>query len=354
MRIISALAMIAAFTGTSFAQSVVSAKAGLVHYSEGDVLVAGKPVERKPAIFTSVKAGETLATAEGRAEILLGPGVFLRIGEHSQIKMVNAELTDSRVQLLQGSLILEAAESQKENKTTITYQNFTFSPEKDGVYSIDSGNGFQVRVWQGEASVADGKSEKPVTVKGGREFLIANGNTEVTKFDKDETDALYRWAKRRSGYVAVANISGAKNAEKLGSSFFFTGVSSPYSPNGWMWNPYLNMFTYIPLRGTWNSPFGWSYYSPGSVMRIYNPNFYSGGYGNGGIASAGSWAPSYNPNYGYSTVPMRTAAPSMNHGGGMSPGAPAAAPSAPAGGGGPAAAPGGGGRAAGGGARPAN
>lgn len=353
MRIVWALAMTTALAGTSFAQNVISAKAGLVHHSSGDVLVAGKPVERKTAIFTTVKAGETLVTGEGRAEMLLGPGVFLRMGENSQIRLVNAELTDVRVQLLQGSLILEAAESEKDNRTTITYKEMTFTPVKDGVYGIESEPSLRVRVWQGEASVLNA-DKQTITVKGGREYFAENGSSQVAKFDKNDSDALYRWAKRRSGYIAVANISGAKNADEfrnpntnVGAGRLLMGFSGG-SPNAWLWNPYMNMFTYVPTRGHWTSPFGFTYYSPSSVLRLYQPSFYSGGYGRGDIAGAGSWSPQYNPNTGYSTVPMRSAAPSMNSGGGMSSGAPIAAPSAPAGGGAPAAAPGGGGRAGGG------
>ncbi len=348
MRIIPAVVLLAAFAGTSFAQSVVSAKAGLVHYSEGDVLVAGKAVERKASLFTTIKAGETLATAEGRAEVLLGPGSFLRVGEHSQIKLVNAELTDVRIQLLAGSLVLELAEREKDNLTTILYQGSSFVPEKDGLYSIDTVPGLRVRVWQGEATFRKSDDSPEEKIKGGRELAMNQAaSVSVSKFDKDDTDALYRWAKRRSGYVAVANISAAKSVDENSTYDVsaFRGASSPY---GWTWNPYFNMFTYIPGRSHWSSPFGWTYYSPGAVMRLYQPAYYYGGFGSGGVAGAGSWSPRYDSNVGYSVTPMRTPSVSMNSGGGgISAGAPVAAPSG--GGSAPAAAPGGGGRAPGGG-----
>lgn len=323
MRLFSAVvAATVILSGSAFAQNVVSAKAGLVHYAEGDVLVAGKPVEKKIALFTTMKPGEVLATSEGRAEVLLGPGSFLRLGENTQVKLVNNELSDVRVQLLQGSVILESAETEKDNKTTILFKDTAFSPRKDGVYSLDAAPDLKVRVWQGEGALTAG-SGQPTALKSGKQVEIADGAPVVTKFDKDDTDVLYRWAKRRSGSVALANVSAARNTNNWSSMNY---------SNGWYWNPYLNMFTFIPSRGIWNSPFGSMFYSPDTVLTLYRPAhiYYGGG---GGIASTGGWAPTYNPNYGYNTVPMRTGGPSMG-GGGMSAPAPSVSAPAPAAGGG--------------------
>ena len=57
------------------------------------------------------------------------------------------------------------------------------------------------------------------------------------KFDSRTGDALYRWAKRRSEYIAVANLSAAK---RMGSGYASNGSSS------WYYNPYYGMYTFIP------------------------------------------------------------------------------------------------------------
>ena len=44
------------------------------------------------------------------AEILLTPGVFLRVAENSSIKMISSRLIDTRVDLLSGSILIECAE----------------------------------------------------------------------------------------------------------------------------------------------------------------------------------------------------------------------------------------------------
>jgi hypothetical protein len=302
LRLACALALTAAAVP---AQNLISAKAGLVHYAEGDVLVAGKPLEKKLSLFTTVRPGELLTTGEGRAELLLGPGVFLRVAENSVVRMVNAELTDTRVELVAGAAIVEAADTIKENHTSITVGQSTAILKREGIYSFQV-EPAAIKVWDGEAVLThDGKTS---TVKGGREVALASG--EVTKVDRDETDPLYRWAKRRSGYIALANVSGARRAEQWGIP------ASGYA--GWYFNPWFNMFTFIPARGIWNSPFGYRFFSPGAVVYLYQPGFAAVGGGNR-IDNLGRSVPGWNSDLGYSTVPSRSTygvEPGGNYGGG--------------------------------------
>src|ERR1700730_3166842 len=93
---------------TSFvasAQSVISAKSGLIHYVEGRAYLNDQLIESKFGEFPDVKENQQLRTEEGRAEILLTPGVFLRLGENSAIRMVTNRLIDTRLELLSGSAL---------------------------------------------------------------------------------------------------------------------------------------------------------------------------------------------------------------------------------------------------------
>jgi hypothetical protein len=67
-------------------QSVISTHSGVVHFFEGAVYVGEQPLESHPG-FSSVPQGAVLRTADGRAEVLLTPGVFIRVGEKSAIRM---------------------------------------------------------------------------------------------------------------------------------------------------------------------------------------------------------------------------------------------------------------------------
>ena len=79
------LALLIALAGVGLAsiadaQQVISAQSGTVHYIEGMVYAGGQLVDRKFGQFPALKAGEELETKDGRAEVLLTPGAFLRVG----------------------------------------------------------------------------------------------------------------------------------------------------------------------------------------------------------------------------------------------------------------------------------
>src|SRR5579863_2094018 len=84
-------------------QSVISTRSGVVHFFEGAVYLGGELLEPHLGKFPCMAQGSELRTVQGRAEVLLTPGVFLRIGENSAIRLVANNLSDTRVELLAGS-----------------------------------------------------------------------------------------------------------------------------------------------------------------------------------------------------------------------------------------------------------
>jgi hypothetical protein len=252
------------------AQSVISAKSGLIHYAEGRVYLGNQLVENKFGSFPDVQENAQLRTEEGRAEVLLTPGVFLRMGESSAIRMITNRLIDTRVEFLGGSMLVEAAEILKDNAVTIVYKDYTVQLMKKGLYRFDS-DPAELRVYDGAANTQlNGKTEE---VKDGH-LLAFDGDLKLAKFNKDEADALYRWSRRRSEYLAMANVSAAKSVRDYGSY---------WGSSGWYFNPYFNMYTFVPYRGVFFSPFGYAFWSPFSVYNLfYSPGFYGGGYAGGG------------------------------------------------------------------------
>ena len=142
------------------AQSVISAKSGVVHYAEGKVYVGDQLVETKFGTFSDIKENAILRTEEGRAEVLLTPGVFLRIGENSSFRMVTNRLIDTRVEFLSGSILVEADELLKDNGVTIAYNDYAVQVLKKGIYRFDS-DPAALRVYDGEVlAQINGKTEQ--------------------------------------------------------------------------------------------------------------------------------------------------------------------------------------------------
>jgi hypothetical protein len=254
----------------------------MIHYVEGRVMLEGQPVDVKFAEFPQVKDGQVLATEEGRAEVLLTPGAFLRLAENSAFKMESGKLSDTVLEIQSGSALFEIAELLADNSITVHFKDSTIELVKKGLYRFDA-TANRMRVYDGEARVTSG--QQTVTAKKGREIGFGTV-VQTASFDTKSTDAFYRWASRRAENIAMANVSSAQSAASSGS--YVSGYGS------WAWNPWYGMFTYLPGRGYGYSPFGWMFYSPVTVYYVYYPQ--NGGfYGNNGYgAGGGGQQPAYS------------------------------------------------------------
>ena len=88
---------------------VISAKAGGVNYVEGTVGLARKRGGGGRLIKgDTLEIGDRVSTGpDGRAEILLNPGSFIRIGPNSAFQFVTTSLDDLRLRVDRGSAVLE-------------------------------------------------------------------------------------------------------------------------------------------------------------------------------------------------------------------------------------------------------
>src|ERR1051325_7974487 len=146
-------ALIALFAALPLAaQPVISAKSGVVSYTEGVVKIADKPVEATATSFPEVKERTSLRTEEGRAEVLLTQGVILRMGENAGFNMLTNRLIDTRMELVSGSQIVEADEIQKDNNLTILAKESTVLITKRGLFRFDI-DATRLKVFDGSLSV---------------------------------------------------------------------------------------------------------------------------------------------------------------------------------------------------------
>ena len=247
------------------AQLVISAKSGVINYYEGDVKAGGAAVESKNGKFPEWQKDQELVTTEGRAEVLLTPGVFLRLAENTTASMADNRLSDTRVRLMNGSVLLECAELLEGNAVTLLYKDYAFTVRKAGLYRLDSETG-TIRVFEGEMLVAGGG--QTLTLKKGKMAQLG-GVLVASKFDQKQNDAFYRWASRRAEPLSVASFSSARSIYSGGQMWNY---------GGWAYNPYFGFYTYVPYRGFYNSPFGYQFYSPVVITNLYNNLAYANAY----------------------------------------------------------------------------
>ena len=345
--VVAAAAVLGLMAVPVMAQPVISAKSGMIAKVQGSVFLDDKAVEDSATHFPDVKEKQVVRTEDGLAEILLTPGVFLRMGEHSSIRMVSNRLIDTRVELLTGTAVVESDDVVKDTNTTIVCQKASVTMPKPGIYRFNTNPG-QLKVYKGSAEVDFGSQH--VTVGTAKMVMLNGDSAALQHFDVDETDFLDHWNRQRSEYVAMANVSAAKSLVGSSSSYATLGWGMGGSCMGaWGFNAYYGMMTYIPCSGYLMNPYGYRYWSPFTVMRAYYaPTYanYGGGGGYTGTRGFGGYNTAAATSSGYSGV-MSSGSSSMGSSvgaGSMGSTSAAASSGASAGHGG-----GGGGAAAGGG-----
>jgi hypothetical protein len=257
----------------AFAFGAGPARPGTVNYVEGAAYLSGQPLNNKDVGNSTLEAGQVLDTATGKAEILLTPGVFLRIGDNSAVKMVSPGLTLTQVDLEKGRAGIEVDELHNQNDLQVIDNGVTTRIDKTGYYEFDS-NPAEAMVFKGmaKAEVGDGKWRE---IKSHHELALngsANGQPLATEkpvdFNTQTPDDLYNWSSLRSHYLAEANNEMAGEYGPAG-----------YYP-GWYWDPYMFDYTFIGA-GPFYSPFGWGYYpfGWGGFYSGWGGGWYGGGPG---------------------------------------------------------------------------
>jgi hypothetical protein len=246
--------------GLGFAQQqVISAQSGTVQYVEGQVYANGKKVERKFGQFPSLRPGDELRTEDGRAEVLLTPGAFLRLDDHSSVNMVSNHLTDTRVDVSRGRVMVECDELLKDNAVSLIYRGDTIQLQKHGLYRLDTQTA-EFRVYEGEALVQSASGQ--VRLRAGHETSL-NGVLASEHFNpKVDLDDFYHWSAQRSSNLAYASITASQSVLNSGTT---------WTTGGWMWSGLLDEYTFLPGAGLLFSPFGYGFYSPLMMGYYYTP-----------------------------------------------------------------------------------
>ena len=254
---------------------MISAKAGGVSLTEGTVNIVRADGKSGGFLLKGdqVEIGDTVTTAaDGRAEILLNPGSYMRLGGNSTIKFRSTSLEDLRIILTSGSAMFEVFATDKFRVNVITPKEHLAMIES-GVYRIDLGpGGF------GEVSVIEGKAVVGIRnltlVSHGKMASFGNGTVAISKISKDKKDDLAKWSKSRAKDLAkmTASLKNSGLQNSLMSSYG-RGWNLFSSFGLWVNDPFRG-YCFLPFGSGWYSPYGYGYgywYTPRYVPPVYQP-----------------------------------------------------------------------------------
>ena len=254
-------------------QAVISTHSGVVHYLEGSVYLNDQPIAPHLGKFASMASGDQLRTAQGRAEVLLTPGVFLRIDQNSTIRMVSNSFDDTRVELLNGSAMIEAPAPQAGTAVTMGCQDWQVHFLDQGSYRVDFS---PARVWvqDGQAEVADPATGTPVTVAKGQDLPLASALV-AEQTTSAPNDSLANWSRGRQDSISADNQIAAniQDPATIADQDPLAAVAADgYATNGFTQFPLIGL---APPVNANPYPYGTAYGGVYNPLYPYQPGFYS-------------------------------------------------------------------------------
>ena len=323
------VALVLACSLVSFGQStrdkfVISAKAGGINAITGGATVTsrGETGWQQLMITDDLNSGDRVRTeGDGRVEILLNPGSYLRLGGNSEVELLDNSLANLEFRLLRGTAIVEATGADGlELNIGISTPHTRLAIVRQGLYRLNvvPEDATELIVRKGRVILSDSHTK----IKGGNKVIFSATNFSVAKLkDEDKKkDDVENWSKDRAQALAKAN-------QRITNRILNTAFASfrdPFFPFDnralglWFFNPRVGCYTFLPFYLGFGSPYG-SYYTNAFYLPYFpaylNPNYRGG-------STAGSGGGQGYPASGGQNYPASGGAPS-NGGGSNRPPVPA-------------------------------
>lgn len=212
---------------------------GTVNYTDGEVSVNG----------TARQSAVRVATGDGMAEVLLIPGSFLRVGNHSSVVVSASNPSNVQVTMARGQVMVDVIHIPPGDSIAIDERGASVTIQQPGLYGFNAKKG-TVAVYDGSVRVTRGAltatllRDTGAKLRNLREFHAA----------PDTSDALYAWSYSRSHQLSLESIASAQT---------FSGSVRAWQTPAWYWDPWAGSYTYLSASGFMNSSFGWPFYAPG-------------------------------------------------------------------------------------------
>lgn len=249
---------------------VISARAGGINAITGraSMRTQGTSEWQQLTIKEDLQTGDVVKTGvDGRVEMLLNPGSYLRVGENTEFELANNSLDNLEVRLIRGTAIVEATGADDTPLLiNITTPHTKIAIVRRGLYRLNvvPGDNTELIVRKGRVMHEPSHTK----IKGGNKVVFSAEAFSVAKLqsaDKKNFDTLEVWSKERAGLMAEANrkVRGRDLSlimASMNSGFsqsFFGGRSGGF----WFYNARVGCYSFMPFYYGWGSPYGSSYSS---------------------------------------------------------------------------------------------
>jgi hypothetical protein len=159
-------------------------------------------------------AGDTIKVGAGRVEILLIPSYYLRLGPHTEVRMLDLAPGNLKIKLVSGAAIVEIAmdaygswfreiANRVFDIVTLITPRDEYALSRTGAYRLDivSAEESKMSVLKGRAVVAG------ASVGEGKIASVISGHVNVAEREKVSEDAFDTWSRERAAALVRSNKS---------------------------------------------------------------------------------------------------------------------------------------------------
>ena len=301
-----------------------------------------------------IEEGDRLGTTDGRAELYLGRGTYLRLDNDTKVEVISLPKKVSsltRLRVLVGNVYLSIRRLDEEKDIEVHTPDASFYMLAEGLYRIDVKENRKTDIFVFYGVVEAAGEEGSTLIKSELNLSIASGRFlgRPVRFLAVAEDSFDRWSESRESALAVQLAAKRLPAELED----FEGELEEYgdwtwmNPYGWVWmpggvgpywRPYYNGswmwltlggWTWLPYdpwgwvtfhygRWGWHRGMGW-YWIPGTVWGPawvgwwWGPDYYAWaplGYWNYPMVIVDNW---YYPNWNRPFYPYNSRALTAVH-----------------------------------------
>ncbi|HEV2885212.1 MAG TPA: FecR family protein [Pyrinomonadaceae bacterium] len=246
---------------------VITARAGGVNAVTGraSMRAHGNSEWQQLMITEDLETGDAVRTGiDGRVEMLLNPGSYMRVGENSEFELTNSSLENLEVRLIRGTAIVEATGADDaEMLINIITPHTRLAIVRRGLYrlTVVPGDATELVVRKGRVMLDNSQTK----VKGGNKVVFNSDSFFIAKLkdeDKKKGDGLDSWSKERATTLAEVNnkITGRDRRSILASyNDVWANRLSASSRGFWFYSPRFRCYSFMPFGFGWGSPYGSSY-----------------------------------------------------------------------------------------------
>jgi hypothetical protein len=189
---------------------------GLVNVVDGEAgCMCGNGSASALRAKQEVRSGDTIKVGAGRVEILLNPGYYLRLGPHTEARLVDLTPGNLKIKLSSGAAIIEIAVDANGGTWLREMANRVFdivmlSTPRDeyaicraGAYRLDivSAEESRIGVLKGRVVVAG------TMLDDGRTASVVSGRVNVAAHEDATADSFDTWSRERAAGLVQSNKS---------------------------------------------------------------------------------------------------------------------------------------------------